>query len=108
MKVLPIETVDHSTDALILILDKTSIDRMATADPAQIDLKKLGCHLVNPIVFVCHEEDSPKLNALLTGGDLKAICEYLTRGFHYRPDLGDSDDGAKLLFSSRIGKAKKD
>ena len=99
MMMLPIETENHSHDAIILILGKDNLERMKAGDPAEAELRKTGRHLVNPTIMVCYEEQSPAFTQLLNRGDLKAIIEHLQRGWKFRPERGDHDRGPESLKS---------
>jgi hypothetical protein len=82
-------------DGLIIILDKTSIARMEKDDPFQLETDSLG--LTNPMIMVCLENDSATINRLAHAKDINGLIKHLTRGFEYRPDLGDRDDGPQPL-----------
>ena len=95
MILIPVETVNHKHDSLIVILGPDDLDRMRQADPAEIKLRETPATLVNPLIMICCEGDDPKLQKLLEQKDLDAIVEHLQRGWKYRPDRGDNDAGAK-------------
>lgn len=97
MIVLPIETPNHADDVLIIVLGDDSLERMARADPAEVKCKELGRNLINPRVVICHEKDSPEFARLLQARNLSKICEFLSRGFAFRPDKGDHDRGPTPL-----------
>lgn len=97
MLALPIESTDHKNDAIILILGPENLERMKTGDPAEFIAKQSGKHLVNPKLLICYEEPSPQLTQLLQGGDLRKIIEYLQRGWKFRPEIGDHDNGPQKL-----------
>lgn len=96
MLILPIETEDHSHDALIIVLEKDNLDRMKQADPAEVDLRKSGKTLVNPVVMVCYEEEQAKLT-MVHQGNLEAIIKHLQRGWRFSPDKGDHDRGLESI-----------
>jgi hypothetical protein len=96
MIVLPIETRCHKDDVLIIVLDGTSVERMKRADPAEVNVRG-AANLVNPRVLVCLEEPSAEFMCLVNGRDVRAILRHLSRGFEFRPDLGDHDDGPKPI-----------
>lgn len=97
MLMLPIETRSHVNDMLIIVLDSVNIQRLREADPAEIDTKVCGKQLVNPTVMVCYEEPTPQFNRLMQGNDIKAILEYLGRGWKFQPDKGDHDRGPESI-----------
>jgi hypothetical protein len=80
---------------LIIILEPQNVERMKRADPVTIE--RYGPALVNPAVMVCYEEPGGELSRLVHGGDVGAIIKHLTRGFEFRPDLGDHDRGPEPL-----------
>ncbi len=100
MLILPIETRDHKHDTLIVMLDRDNLARILQNDPAEIPLGKTGRRLVNPTVMIAFNDRSPELQRLVQGGDVKAIIEYLQRGFAFRPDKGDHDRGPESLKDS--------
>jgi hypothetical protein len=95
MLILPIETTDHKEDALVIVLGPDNIERMQEADPCEV----FGYPhtLVKPKVMVCFEKPSPEWNTVLHSGNLQQILKYLTRGFKFRPELGDHDRGPESL-----------
>jgi len=100
MFMIPVESIGHTRDLLVVILDDTSLARMAKADPAEIILQECGKTLVNPRILLCHENPSHELRAILSTRDPKIIEEHLRRGFEFRPDLGDHDNGPQMFDSS--------
>lgn len=96
--ILPIETISHTSDVLIVVLEDDNLERMAKADPAEIKLTETGRTLVNPRILLCHEKVTPELIKILKTKDVRVICEYLQRGFEFRPDKGDHDDGPQKMF----------
>jgi hypothetical protein len=86
---IPIATLDHKNDLVIVIVNKGNLDRMAKSDPCEIKLKRVGYDLVNPTILFCHEEDDPELTRLLHMKDLPGIYDYVMRGWTVREDLGD-------------------
>lgn len=103
MIVVPIESKDHMSDALIIVLDCTQVERMGHADPAEVVLSQFGRTLVNPIIMIAHERsDNPDLTRICqqVAAKLKsplALAEYLQRGRQFRPDLGDHDNGPRKI-----------
>ncbi len=100
MIALPIVTSGHKSDLLLIILDDASIGRMAKADPAVVEMSRLPEKLVNPVVVICHEHDSKELTDLINSNDIEGIFEFVRRGFAFRPDLGDHDNGPQKLSDS--------
>jgi hypothetical protein len=97
MLLIPVETHDHKNDMLIVVLDDTNLERMKAADPAEINLHELKSKLVNPTIFLCHEQPTPGFMKLFNQRDLKAIMKFLQRGWKFRPNKGDHDRGPELL-----------
>jgi hypothetical protein len=97
MIILPIETEGHAHDTLVIVLDKGNVERMKLADPAEIPLRQTGRRLVNPLVLVCYEDDTPEFVRLVQGGDVKAIIKHLQRGWKFQPERGDHDRGPESI-----------
>lgn len=97
MIILPVPTPGHVDDMLVVVLGDDNLARMAVADPAEICLQDTGRTLVKPRILLCHERDSPEFTRVLQTRDLKKIIAYLTRGFEFRPDKGDHDNGPKPM-----------
>lgn len=98
MLCIPITTPGNQNDIVIVILDDTSIERMAKADPAQVVTRVGFKKLVNPSILICHEKATPELMRLVNAGDLPKLFEFLQRGFEFRPDQGDHDNGPQKLY----------
>jgi hypothetical protein len=94
---IPIESADHKSDLLVIILEESSIERMRRADPFQVDCADFDKHLVNPRICICLEHDRNKLARFINSNDMRGLSEWLTRGFEYRPDLGDHDEGPRRI-----------
>lgn len=97
MFMIPIETVDHVEDAVVVILDPGTVERMKVGDPAEAVLRDAPTNLVNPTILICLEEPGPEFDRVMASGDLKKVLEYLRRGFQFRPDLGDHDRGPESV-----------
>lgn len=87
MLMIPVETVNHDRDFVLVIMDKSSVDRMLEHDPAEIELSRGGGHLVNPRILLCYEEDPGKLNKFMHIKDLTGMLDYLQRGWKFRREL---------------------
>ena len=94
---IPVESDGHTKDALIVVLGPDNLERMKKADPAEFALATSGYNLVNPIILLCYEEQTPELMTLLQSGDLEKIVKHLRRGFEFRPDKGDHDRGPEKM-----------
>ncbi len=97
MIVIPCQSHDHQDDRLIIVLQGDSLERMQRADPCGFDCHDLQKTLVNPIVLVCYEAETPEFSRLIQAGNLAAVAKYLTRGMEFRPDLGDVDEPPQKL-----------
>lgn len=97
MLTIPIESADHKSDMLIVVLDSDNLIRMGKADPAEVKCRELGKRLVNPSVLICHEPATKALMDVVATRDLKKIVKYLQRGWEFRPDLGDNDKPPEVL-----------
>lgn len=100
MLIIPIQSIDHTNDALVVILDSDSVDRMGKSDPAEVVLKDCGKQLVNPTILICHEHDHKALNKFIHRNDIAGLIKYLQRGFKFRPESGDHDRGPESIMES--------
>lgn len=96
MIILPVKNL-KGRDVLIVVLNPDNVARMQEADPVQIE--NCGKVLVNPKVMICFEKDSPEFVRLLNEGNLEKILDFLSRGFRFRPEMGDHDRGPESLGS---------
>lgn len=94
MLILPIKN-KAGRDALIVVLGPDNLERMRRGDPAEI--QQCGKVLHNPMVAIAYQEPSPEWNRLVQMGDVSAMVAHLYRGFEFRPDLGDNDDGPRSV-----------
>lgn len=101
MLIVPVESPDHTEDALLIVLDDANLARMAVADPAEVVLRDSGRMLVNPTVLVCHQNSTPEFARLLQARNFGAIVKYLQRGWQFRPDKGDHDRGPESITSQQ-------
>jgi|SRR5215831_8102015 len=100
MLLLPVETRNHKHDVLIVIIQPDNLARMREGDPAEVilkDIRQAGKNLLDPLILLCYEENSPVLQRLIQGGDIKAISKHLQRGWQFRPEAGDHDRGLEWL-----------
>jgi hypothetical protein len=97
MILIPIATEGHRNDALIVIINKSNVERMKRADPAEIKLKELTGNLVSPVIMIAYEDSSPQLAKLIQSGDIKGIVKFLQRGWAFKPDKGDNDRGPESI-----------
>ncbi len=100
MIILPIQSKGHLNDLLVVVFGPQNLERMKKGDPAEVklkDIKRSGKDLMNPTIIICYEEDQTKLMQLVNSKNIQQILEYLSRGFEYRPDLGDHDRGPEGL-----------
>ncbi len=97
MLLVPIQTQNHANDAVIIVLDQNSIDRMAKFDPAEILLSQTGKKLVSPKILICFEKDEAALSKFIHKADIKGLIKYLQRGWKFHPELGDHDRGPESI-----------
>jgi hypothetical protein len=100
MYVIPIQSPSHIDDRLVIILNDDNLARMAAHDPVTID-ETVRAHatLVNPRLMICHENDHPELLRLFNAKpkNLKAVVEYLMRGYKFDPATGDGHPAYSFL-----------
>jgi hypothetical protein len=80
---------------LVLVLDEVAVERMRRGDPVQLSCKDVG--LENGPNITIGFGDSPEFMAMVQRNDIRAAIDYIYRGFEFRPDLGDHDDGPRPL-----------
>jgi hypothetical protein len=97
MLLIPIQSADHKEDAVIVVIDGVSLERMQKADPAEIVLRQSGKHLVNPTLLFCFERDHVALNKFIQANNIKGLIKHLQRGWKFRPELGDHDRGPESI-----------
>jgi hypothetical protein len=89
---------------LIVVLQADNITRIKEADPASVDLWKLGepwtmLRLNDIHITYASEADTAVVASLAKEGKHKEIVEFLGRGWKYRPEAGDHDGPPKPLLS---------
>lgn len=104
MLIFPIQTENHASDMLLIVLDPANLERMKAADPAEVQmaqLRKAGHLLLQPIIHICYEENTPEWRKLVQSGDIKAILRFLGRGWKFRPEAGDHDRGPESIHQAQ-------
>jgi len=97
MILIPIKSEDHKHDMLIVILNKANVDRMKVSDPAEIQLSQLKIPLVLPTIMIAYEDSSPEFSRIVQGGNVRKIIEFLQRGWEFKPEKGDNDNGPQSI-----------
>lgn len=103
MLVIPIQTVNHVKDGLIIILEDIGISRMKEGDPCEVKISELvlksGKMLLQPDILIAYEseEGMAKVGEHLKNNDIIGLIKYLQRGFKYCPELGDHDRGPEKI-----------
>jgi hypothetical protein len=88
--------------SIMVILSEGSIERIKQYDPSEIVVGNEWDHLKLDRVIIGHLTDSEmdKLEQRIKLGwkvDPITICRSISRGFQYRPDLGDHDRGPETI-----------
>lgn len=96
MQAIPIR-VNASKYDLFIILEQTDIERIQKYDPAKLALRKLSrpWRDLQPrevVITYMTKEDQLFIAEMSRLGDIRRLTQYLTRGFEFRPDLGDKDE----------------
>lgn len=96
MIVLPFQ-IDNERYSVLLALDDEGLQRVKQYDPAELVLDKLGepwthLKLKDVLVTYCNAQDLKRVQELSDEGNPQAAYRYLTRGWVFRPDLGDHDN----------------
>lgn len=102
MKLVPFETKQGEFN-VFAILEDTNIERLKKFDPAQIDVKKMGqpwssMRLNTVVIGYCPPADRQLIDNLFARGQAARAIEFLSRGFEYRQDLGDTDEPYKSQY----------
>lgn len=80
----------------IIALPQESLDRLKQHDPAQLPVYKMGEPFNKLRIREIHiayydEQDDQKIRRLVAEYDIKGAIKVLTRGWKFRPELGDND-----------------
>lgn len=97
MLMIPMQSLDHRKDALIVVLDEAGVERMRQSDPAEVILAQCGKQLLNPTIMICFEKDHKSLDPFIQRGDIKGLITHLQRGWKFRPEIGDHDRGPESI-----------
>ena len=97
MLILPIQSHNHERDAIIIVLGQDNIDRMKQHDPAALKCYETGKTLVNPVIMLAYEDESPEFSRVVQCGNIGSILEFLQRGKSFQPDRGDHDRGPESI-----------
>lgn len=86
---------------LIVVMEKSNLDRMKLADPITIESAKKGGKVMPALLYpdnldllIAYEEDDVELYKHTKSGDLAALLTYLERGRKYDPKT----DGPSNIF----------
>jgi hypothetical protein len=97
---LPFKVSDTEMD-LFVILEDDNIERIKQYDPAEIVRSNLGpmarLTIRNVVIMYASKADIATVMPMFENGDPNQAMRHLSRGFRYRPDAGDHDDGYKSL-----------
>jgi hypothetical protein len=93
--IIPFSVNRHEYSVFVGIPDE-SIDRMRAYDPVEVPIRNLpekwrSYRLKDVIIGYCTQEDYDTILPLIKADDFQGALRHLTRGFRYRPDLGDHD-----------------
>lgn len=97
--------------SVFVALDDTGIDRITKYDPAEVDFNTLPYQFRNKrlskvIVGYATAEDIQHVLKLSAEGKIGEGLEYLSRGFAFRPNLGDYE-GPPLSLKTEDGETKQ-
>ena len=96
MFVIPTKVNDREYDVLV-VLDDDGIERIKRRDPAEIVSKKFppefrGLRMRNVGITYAEENEIEEILARVRSGDIAGVLRYLTRGFKFQPEKGDTDE----------------
>lgn len=94
MTLFGLTRTDNKID-LIVVLEPENIERLQRYDPAEIFIREVIDPRMLNIVMICYatEEDLQHMQALAQAHKYEELKKFATRGFEFRPDLGDHDFG---------------
>lgn len=101
MIVIPF-SIKQGMYSLMFVLEQDSIDRIKEYDPAQINLQDLtepfrSMKLDEIHITFGNKEDMAFVMSQEQGVEgLKKVLQHLTRGWKFRPELGDNDSGPQM------------
>lgn len=94
MMTIPLQVNSVEYD-LVIVLEDENIERLKGYDPGEVDISKLGPFSnlrVRRIQITYANPEEVKLIGLCnTRGQLAGILNNLSRGWKFRPELGDND-----------------
>ncbi len=101
MIVIPFQ-VDPRQYSVMVAFDEEGLDRLRKYDPGELVLSKLGppwtgLKLKDVVITFCNADDLERVKRWCTVGDVKSAYKWLTRGWQFRPDLGDHDRDPESL-----------
>lgn len=100
MLTIPIP-LNHSEMNLIIVFEDENLDRLKLYDPAEVPLSKMGPYGALKIrsigIMYATQEESAKVVELIRQDKLQEALQLLSRGFKYRPEMGDGHPYVSLL-----------
>ncbi len=101
MQVVPLQVTAESFD-IFVILEDDNLERMKAYDPAEVVKAHLGkpwekLKLRNIMIGYATAEDLANFHDFVLAGDVEAGLKWLSRGWAYRPERGDSDRNYESL-----------
>ena len=96
MMLLP-ASINEREYSLFVILEEENIERIKQYDPAEATVSKLGPPWTTlqlrdvVITYVAAGEEKDRFINMVQRGEINEALRMLSRGFAYRPDLGDHD-----------------
>ncbi len=102
MLVLPFQ-ISRTEYSIFVALPQDSIDRMRAYDPAEVTIAKLGGRYADLklkdliIGYATADDEKAVMKIIREENDPRKALKFLTRGFRYRPDMGDHDKSYEPL-----------
>jgi len=96
MQGIPIRRKGAKEYDLFIVLEDENLARMKEYDPAEIEPSNMGApwnglRLRRILLCYANPEDAKLLPGLIRDGRGKEVMDILTRGWRFRPELGDHD-----------------
>jgi len=95
MRIIPIQTGKEEY-VLFMVMGDVNIGRIKSYDPVELQLRRMGppwpsLKLKDINIVYASIEEFEMLDAVRSKDDMNKVLARLTRGWAYRPDLGDHD-----------------
>lgn len=90
--------VSFTQFSVVVVLTEGNLTRMRVYDPAEVDIQAIRAgsgppytelELADVIICFGTEADITEMTRLITAGQWMEALRYITRGYRFRPEVGD-------------------